>query len=407
MNDKIQRPWWQDAAIYEIYVRSFQDGDGDGVGDLKGIIRRVPYLADLKVDAVWLTPFFRSPMADFGYDVADYCGVDPLFGDLADFDRLLAALAEVQIRTIVDFVPNHTSDQHAWFQDSRSSRNSPKRDWYIWRDPAPGGGPPNNWLCMPGGPAWTLDPGTGQFYMHSFLPQQPDLNWRNPAVKAAMLDVLHFWLKRGVHGFRVDVLDRLLKDEQFRDDPPNPRYGPGDPAYMQSSTTRSAGQPGVLDIVGDMRAVLASYPGDRVLIGEIYQPVETLVSFYGDTGRGVQLPFNFNLMWLAWTPQAVMELVEKYEAALPSGAWPTWVLGNHDQTRIATRIGQAQARVAMMLLLTLRGTPTIYQGDELGLVDTPIEANQVQDPFAKAGTGQGRDPERTPMPWDHSPHSGF
>jgi alpha-glucosidase len=222
-----------------------------------------------------------------------------------------------------------------------------------------------------------------------------------------MLDVLHFWLKRDVHGFRVDVLDRLLKDEQFRDDPPNPRYTPGDPAYMQLSTTHSAGQPGVLDIVGDMRAVLASYPGDRVLIGEIYQPVETLVAFYGDEGRGVHLPFNFNLMWLAWKPQGVMQLVQNYEAALPSGAWPTWVLGNHDQTRIATRLGHAQARVAMMLLLTLRGTPTIDQGDELGLVDTPIPADQMQDPFASAGPGQGRDPERTPMPWDDTPHSGF
>ncbi|MCP8940969.1 alpha-amylase family glycosyl hydrolase [Alsobacter sp. SYSU M60028] len=400
-------PWWRKAVIYEIYVRSFQDGNGDGVGDLAGVLSRVDYLAALGVDAVWLTPFYPSPMADFGYDVSDYRDVDPLFGTLADFDRLVAALGARGIRVIVDFVPNHTSDRHPWFVESRASRDSPRRDWYVWRDPAPDGGPPNNWRAQPDGPAWTFDAATGQYYLHSFLDRQPDLNWRNPAVRAAMFDALRFWLDRGVAGVRVDVLDRLLKDERFRDDPPNPDWREGDPDFMRLRTVHSADQPEILDLVADMRAVLAEYPGERVLIGEIYQPVETLVRFYGRALEAVHLPFNFNLMWLVWIPEGVRLLAERYEAGLPPGAWPSWVLGNHDQSRVASRFGERQARVAMLALLTLRGTPTIYQGDELGLADTPIPPGRERDPFARAGPAQGRDKVRTPMPWDGSRHAGF
>ncbi|PSC04195.1 alpha-amylase [Alsobacter soli] len=399
------QPWWRRAVFYELYLRSFQDSDGDGIGDLPGVLRRVDYLAELGVDAVWVTPFYPSPMADFGYDVADHCGVDPTYGALADVDRLLEALDRRGMRLVLDYVPNHTSVEHPWFREARASRSAERRDWYLWREPAPDGGPPNNWLSQAGGSAWTFDERTGQYYLHSFLPEQPDLNWRNPAVREAMLQVLRFWLDRGVHGFRVDVLGALLKDADFRDDPPNPRYQPGDPDFMRLLPIRSANQPEILEIVAAMRAVLARYPGERVLIGELYDPVETLVSYYGPALGGVQLPFNMNLLWLRWCAQGVLDLVNRYEAGLPGGAWPTWVLGNHDQPRVASRLGPGQARVAAMLLLTLRGAPTLYQGDELGLRNAEIPPHRVRDRFT--GPGRCRDQQRSPMLWDDGPGAGF
>jgi alpha-glucosidase len=401
--------WWQKAVIYEIYPRSFQDSDGDGVGDLAGIIERVDYLSWLGVDAVWICPIYPSPMADFGYDVADYVGIDPLFGTLADFDRLVAALHGRGIRLILDFVPNHSSDQHPWFQEARASRDNPRRDWYIWRDPAPGGGLPNNWVSQAGGRAWELDPASGQYYYHAFLASQPDLNWRNPAVRCAMYDALRFWLARGVDGFRIDVFWHMIKDAEFRDDPLNPDYIEGQPDFRRVQPLHSADQPGVHEIAIEMRRVLKEYPGERLLIGEIYLPVERLVAYYGPDLTEIHLPFNFNLMWAKWRPATIVQLIQQYEAVLPPGGWPTWVLGNHDQARVATRLGAAQARVAMVLLLTLRGTPTLYYGDELGLANVPIPPERERDPFGirQPGTGQGRDPVRTPMPWDASANCGF
>jgi alpha-glucosidase len=405
----VSRPWWETAVVYQIYPRSFQDSDGDGVGDLKGILRRIDYIAGLGVGAVWLSPVFVSPMADFGYDVADYCAIDPVFGTMADFEMLRDALHRRGLRLILDFVPNHTSASHPWFVESRRSRASARRDWYLWRDPAPDGGPPNNWLSLAGGPAWDFDETTGQYYLHSFLPDQPDLNWRNPAVRKAMAGVLDFWLARGVDGFRVDVIGHLLKDDLFRDDPPNPKYKPGDPPFQRNRIVHSGQRPEVIDIVREFRSVLARHGTERVLIGEIYAPVEPLVAFYGPSLDGAHLPFNFNLFWTAWTADAILDLVCRYEAALPTGAWPNWVLGNHDTSRIVTRVGAAQARIGMMLLLTLRGTPTLYNGDELGLPDATVPADRIRDPFAirMPDTRQGRDPERAPMPWDRSPHAGF
>ncbi len=404
-----ERPWWQRAVIYQIYPRSFQDSNGDGVGDLKGILERVDYLAWLGVDAVWTSPVYPSPMADFGYDVADYLNIDPLFGTLRDFDQLVESLHRRGIRLILDFVPNHTSEAHPWFRESRASRNNPKRDWYIWRDPSADGGPPTNWRSFPSGSAWKLDHETGQYYLHSFLTVQPDLNWRNPDVRAAMYDVLRFWLNRGVDGFRVDVLARLIKDAQFRDDPLNPDYCDGEPPYRRVLPRYSSDQPEVLEITAEMRRVLEEYPGERLLIGEIYLPVDRLVAYYGPNLTGAHLPFNFNLMWTNWRPEAILRLIRDYEAVLPPGAWPNWVLGNHDQKRVASRLGPAQARVAMVLLVTLRGTPTLYYGDELGLENVPIPREQLRDPFGFSlpDTGQGRDPQRTPMPWDNSRNAGF
>jgi len=400
--------WWQHGVVYQIYPRSFQDTDGDGVGDLKGILRRLDYLSWLGVDAIWISPIFPSPMADFGYDVSDYCGIDPMFGSLDDFDALVAAAHGRGIKVILDFVPNHTSDRHPWFLQSRASRENPKRDWYIWRDGKPDGTPPNNWLSQFGGPAWTFDLATGQFYLHSFLAQQPDLNWRNPDVRAAMYDALRFWLERGVDGFRVDVLWLLIKDAEFRDNPPNAAYVPTQAGINRFLSLHNADQPETQDIVAEMRAVLDGY-SERVLIGEIYLPVERLVAYYGKDLRGAQLPFNFQLINAAWTAPVIAKLVAEYEAALPSGGWPNWVLGNHDQPRIAARVGTAQARVAAMLLLTLRGTPTMYYGDELGLGRVAIPPNAVQDPWEKnePGLGLGRDPSRTPMQWDAGPNAGF
>jgi len=400
--------WWQRGIIYQIYPRSFFDTNGDGVGDLPGIVAKLPYLAWLGVDAIWISPIYPSPMADFGYDISDYQNIDPLFGTLADFDQLVGSAHRHGLKIILDLVPNHTSDQHPWFLAARSSRDNPKRDWYLWRDPAPDGGPPNNWLSTFGGSAWSYDEPTGQYYYHAYLPQQPDLNWRNHAVRAAMHAVMRFWLDRGVDGFRIDVIWHLIKDEQFRHTPPNPAYQPGDAPHSQLLATYSTDRPEVHDIIGGMRAVMDGYE-DRLMIGEIYLPLERLVTYYGTADSGLHLPFNFQLMSLPWSGAAIGAAVQAYEAALPSHGWPNWVLGNHDKPRIAARVTAGQARVAAMLLLTLRGTPTLYYGDELGMEGVHIRSEHAQDPWEKniPGLGLGRDPARTPMQWDDTAHAGF
>ena len=380
----------------------------DGVGDLRGIRSKLDYLQWLGIDAIWISPIYPSPMADFGYDISNYTDIDPIFGTLGDFDALLADAHSRGIKVLLDYVPNHTSDQHPWFIDSRSSRDSAKRDWYIWRDPAPDGGPPNNWLANFGGGAWEWEKNTGQYYYHAFLKEQPDLNWRNREVQDAMLGVLRFWLDRGVDGFRVDVMHHIIKDIAFRDNPPDPEWRPGMSPYHELLTTYTTDLPEVQEIVAKMRSVLDDYD-DRMMVGEIYLPVERLMAYYGTGGKGAHLPFNFQLIRLPWNAREIAAAVERYEALLPSYGWPNWVLGNHDKSRVATRVGAAQARVAAMLLLTLRGTPTMYYGDEIGMHDRPIAADQVQDPFEKnvPGLGLGRDPERTPMQWNGQEHAGF
>jgi alpha-glucosidase len=400
--------WWQAGTIYQIYPRSFQDSNGDGIGDLNGIIGRLPYLRRLGVDAIWLSPIFPSPMADFGYDISDYVGIDPMFGTLADFDALVAAAHDQGFRLILDLVPNHTSDQHAWFKESRGSRDNPKRDWYIWRDARPDGSAPNNWMSEFGGNAWTFDETTRQYYYHAFLDKQPDLNWRNPEVRAAIYDVMRFWMARGVDGFRVDVIWHLIKDAEFRDNPVNPNYQANRPPHESVLTLHSADQPEVQEVVAEMRRVVDEFD-DRVLIGEVYLPVERLVAYYGRDLGGANLPFNFALLSAPWNAREIAALIDRYEAALPFGAWPNWVLGNHDRPRVASRVGAEQARVAAMLLLTLRGTPTLYYGDEIGMKQVEIAPELVQDPFEKnvPGLGVGRDGCRTPMQWGAMEHGGF
>jgi alpha-glucosidase len=408
--------WWEAGAIYQVYPRSFQDADGDGVGDLPGIERRLDYIAGLGVDAIWLSPMFPSPMADFGYDVADYCNVDPLFGSLADFDRLLKAAHARGLKLLLDFVPNHTSDRHPWFLESRSSRNSPRRDWYIWRDPAPDGGPPNNWTSDFGGSAWEYDPSTGQYYYHAFLKAQPDLNWRDPQLHQAMMDVMRFWLDRGVDGFRIDVLWHILKAPGLPDNPPNPDYHPSMGEKFRVLQHNSTDQPGVHEIIAEMRSIADAYGGgdERVLIGEVFLPLPRLMTYYGAAGHGapatgVHLPFNFELIEAPWNARVIADFIDAYEAALPAGAWPNWVLGSHDARRVAGRLGEGQARVAAMLLLTLRGTPTLYQGDEIGIGEVVLAPDEIRDPreLREPGLGLGRDPARTPMAWDGSANAGF
>ncbi len=407
------RLWWQNGVIYQVYPRSFQDSNGDGIGDLNGILSRLDYLLELGIDAIWISPVNPSPMADFGYDVADYTGIDPIFGTMNDFDRLIEAIHARGLKLILDFVPNHTSDQHPWFLESRSSRTNPKRDWYLWQDPAPGGGVPNNWMSHFGGSAWTLDQPTGQFFYHSFLSAQPDLNWRNPAVREAIDAAMRFWLDRGVDGFRMDVLWLLIKDDQLRPNPENPHWTPGSNPFARFTPLYTSDRPETLAIVSEMRSLLRRY-GNRVLIGEIYLPLPQLVAYYGPVAGsgdllGADMPFNFHLLQTPWQAADIARLIVDYERLLPPGAWPNWVLGNHDRSRLATRVGSAQARVAAMLLLTLRGTPTLYYGDELALLDGIIAPDQIRDPaeINQPGIGMGRDPERTPMPWDSGPAAGF
>jgi alpha-glucosidase len=402
--------WWKTGVVYQVYPRSFQDSNGDGVGDLCGLRRRLDYLVWLGVEAIWISPIYPSPMQDFGYDVADYCDIDPMFGSLAEFDELVRDAHAKGLKIILDLVPNHTSIAHPWFAESRRSRDNPKRDWYIWRDPKPDGAPPNNWLSHFGGGAWSWDEATGQYYYHAYLAEQPDLNWRNPQVRAAVYDVLRFWLRRGVDGFRVDVMWHLIKDAAFRDNPPNPDWTPDRPGIERLLALYSEDQPEVHEVVAEMRGVLDEFE-DRVLIGEIYLPIDRLVAYYGENLRGAHLPFNFQLLSAPWNAGKIADIVERYEEALrnTSGGWPNWVLSNHDRPRIAARVGAEQARIAAMLLLTLRGTPTLYYGDELGVARVEVPLERVQDPWAKRepDAGVGRDPSRTPMQWDASPYAGF
>ncbi|MBN1874362.1 MAG: DUF3459 domain-containing protein [Anaerolineae bacterium] len=404
--------WWQRGVVYQIYPRSFKDTTGNGIGDLQGIIEKLDYLQNLGVDAIWLSPFYPSPMADFGYDVADYCDVDPMFGDLATFDRLVAETHARNLKIIIDWVPNHSSDQHPWFIESRSSRDNPKRDWYIWRDPALNGGPPNNWGSFFGGPAWTYSEVTGQYYLHQFCKEQPELNWRNPEVRDAMYDTLRFWLEHSVDGFRMDVIGLLLKDKDLRDNPPNPNAPPNLPANDLFSRLLQVHNM-YLDenhvLMREIRQVLDAYR-DRCAIGELWGPLPMWVKYYGEQGDELHLPFNFRLMdGMIWDAQRMRASVDAMEAALPEFAWPNYVLGNHDRMRLATRFGgQAQTRVAAMLLLTLRGTPTIYYGEEIGMEDVKIPPDKIQDPQGiNLGPERTRDVCRTPMQWDAGPNAGF
>lgn len=410
----IKERWWQRGVIYEVYPRSFQDSDGDGVGDLRGLIGRLEYLAWLGVDAIWVAPFFPSPMADFGYDVMDYTGVDPLFGTLDDADRLIAAAHRHGLKVIFDYVPNHSSDQHPWFRDSRASRQSSRRDWYIWRDPAPGGGPPNNWLSVFGGPAWHWDSQRRQYYLHSFLASQADLNFHHPAVQDALLGEVRFWCERGVDGFRFDASNHQFHDRQLRSNPPATAaeqaevstVRPDNPYAMQRHLHDKT-QPENLAFLERLRALLDEY--GAASIGEVgdEHPLPVMAD-YTEAGKRLHMAYSFALL----TPEAsgphIREQVQGLEAELArTGGWGCWALSNHDVPRVATRWaprGQADNALSatlLALLLTLKGSVCLYQGEELGLPEADIPFARLQDPYGKAfwPRFKGRDGCRTPMPW--------
>ncbi|MEO6513439.1 MAG: alpha-amylase family glycosyl hydrolase [Candidatus Saccharimonadales bacterium] len=414
--------WPEGAIVYQVYPRSFNDSNGDGVGDIPGIIQKLEYLKDLSVNAIWLSPFYPSPMADFGYDVADYCDVDPIFGSLSDMDELLEAAHSRKIKIIIDLVPNHTSDAHEWFQQSRQSREGPYSDWYIWQDPeghdkAGNPIPPNNWIeVLTGGPAWEWVPARQQFYLHSFDVRQPDLNWSNTKVREAIKDVMRFWLDRGVDGFRVDAVHFIAKDPLFHDDPVNPHYEADKGwRYTALEHVNNHGWPHMFAYLGEMAAVLKEpkYKDyDRFMITEAYpdspKHVEEYLSFYEGMDPQVAAPFNFEGLSLPWKADVWREFLPSFHAALDAFSplcVASYAFGNHDQHRIVTRLGEDAARSAAVLLLTLPGMAFIYNGEEIGMKNGNIPTEMVQDPGAQGGSG--RDPERTPMQWSNGPSAGF
>jgi alpha-glucosidase len=411
--DEPDRTWWRDGVLYQIYPRSYMDANGDGIGDLRGIIDRLDYLQWLGIDGVWIDPISMSPNADWGYDVSDYCGVDPALGTLTDADELIAEAARRDIRVILDMVPNHTSDQHPWFVDARSSRASAHRDWYVWADPKPDGSPPNNWVNSfdPRQPAWTFDDRTGQYYLNNFLPEQPDLNWWNEEVRAAFDGIFRFWYDRGVAGFRLDVAHAIIKDRDLRDNPPSTK---DDHPYTRMRGQRqdyNAGRPEVHDVLRRWRRLADSYTPPRILVGETYvlEP-DKLAAFYGH-GDEVNLAFNLMFLHAKFDPNEIRGTVEAAERLIPAGCQPTWAAGSHDNRRFASRWcgnDPLKVRAAMVMLLTLRGTPFLYYGDELGMPETDVPAERVLDPVGRIhGPRVGRDPERTPMQWTDAPGAGF
>jgi glycosidase len=405
-------PWWQEAVVYQVYPLSFMDSDGDGYGDLNGVRSKLGYLRDeLGVDAIWLSPFFKSPMRDWGYDVSDHCDVDPRFGTLADAEALIAEAHDRNLRVIIDYIPNHTSDLHPWFVESRSSLDNPKRDWYVWREDE-SGAPPNNWQSVFGGPAWSLDPVTGHWFRHTYLEEQPDLNWRNPEVVEAMMDVARFWLDRGVDGFRVDAAHQMMKDPLDRDNPPVPpdyvRPWKDMGGYDDYVHIYDLGHPDIRDAHRELRRVVDSYGRDAVTVGEIHVfDLPEWASYYGAETDLLHMPFNFHLMASRWDAHSIRATVESVLWNLPEGAWTNWTLGNHDEIRLATRLPEGHHRLAAVLLLTLPGTPFLYYGDELGMREAEIPPDRSRDPWGDNVSWLGRDGCRTPMLWTEGRSAGF
>ena len=385
-------PWWKDAVVYQVYPLAFADGNGDGVGDLYGLLDRLDYLAWLGVDAVWICPIYPSPLADGGYDVSDHTAVHPLFGDLTVFDRLVDETHRRGLRLLMDWVPNHTSVEHPWFVESRSSRDNPRRDWYFWRDGTEDS-PPNNWRGFRGRPAWTCDERTGQMYLHLFLPEQPDLNWNNPQVVEAMHATLRFWLDRGVDGFRIDVIHCIGKHPDLPDEPA---------ALADVDQVSIHDHDGTHALIRGFRRILDSYPGDRMMVGEVTLRQTSAIRRYYGQGDELHLAFNFLSLDAGWDATEWRELLDHVPMELGAAAWPTWVLTNHDTARHRTRFGGSEdrARAAAVLLCTLRGTPFLFQGSELGLLDAPVPADRRIDSY-------GREGSRAPIPWDGTDGHGW
>lgn len=411
------KSWAKTNIIYQIYPRSFQDSNGDGVGDIVGIIDRLRYLKGsvgaLGVDAIWLSPIYASPMKDCGYDVSDYRSIDPVFGTMDEFKKLLSEAHRRGIRVMMDLVPNHTSDQHEWFKEARRSRDSSKRDYYIWRDGKADGSPPNNWSSLAGGSMWHFDEISGQYYLHSFLQEQPDLNWQNPAVRKEIQDVMRFWFDLGVDGFRVDAVWKLSKDPELRDNPLNDGYGGAWNDYGATIHTNSKNGPHLAKYLRAMTDVATEYT-DKLLIFEYYPDMQphfgTIFEQYRklyDVNSAVARPLCMELINKPWNAVAFREFTAHMQSTLKDGELPAYCVSNHDQSRIVSRWGVEQARIVAMLLMTLPGIPTVYYGDELGMEDASVSAGFRNDQFDDDSVMGGRDPERTPMQWDRTDSAGF
>jgi len=410
--------WWRGAVIYQIYPRSFLDTNGDGIGDLPGIVDRLDYVASLGVDAIWISPFFKSPMADFGYDIADYREVDPLFGNMADFERLLGKAHQLGLKVMIDQVLSHTSVEHAWFRESRDNRTNAKADWYVWADARDDGMPPNNWLSIFGGVAWQWEPRRGQYFLHNFLASQPDLNFHNPAVRAATLENLKFWLDKGVDAFRLDAINFCFHDPLLRDNPPKPPaqrsgrgFSPDNPYAFQYHWYNNT-QPQNLGFIEDLRRLVDRYPGTATL-GEISSEDSLATMAEYTNGDRLHMGYSFELLTDDFSAVFIRRTVEALEAKLVDG-WPCWAISNHDVTRVLSRWGgdvpsPALAKLLTALVASLRGTVCIYQGEELGLPEAELYFEQLQDPYGIAfwPTFKGRDGCRTPMPWNDSADAGF
>jgi alpha-glucosidase len=410
----VEPPWWRAAVFYQIYPRSWADSNADGVGDLKGVTERLDYLEWLGIDAIWLNPIMPSPNADWGYDISDYCGVHPDLGSIDDLKRLVEEAADRGIRVLLDLVPNHTSNLHPWFVDSSSSKASRRRDWYVWADPKPNGSPPNNWASLlGGGPAWSLDPKTAQYYLHLFLPEQPDLNWWNPEVRDAFDHILEFWFNNGIAGFRIDVAHGLIHDEKLRDNPP---IGPSDHPEISRHGQRlaySMNRPEVHEILAHWRSLCERFDSPRILVGETYIfDLSEMARFYGTGADELNLAFNFPFVFSSLDPGTLSAIVENTEALFDGRHWPAWTASNHDVGRFATRWCRDDpdaTRCVLMMLLTLRGTPFLYYGDEIGMTNARVPRQRLRDPAALAQwpMNTGRDPCRTPMPWSGGAGAGF
>jgi alpha-glucosidase len=404
--------WWKTAVLYQIYPRSFADSNGDGTGDIGGVIEHLDHLQWLGIDGIWLSPVTASPNADWGYDVSDFIGIQPDLGTMAQFDELVARAGERDIRILMDIVPNHTSHQHPWFVASRSSTSDPHRDWYVWADPQADGSPPNNWVSSFGGPAWTLDPGTGQFYLHNHLSEQPDLNWWNDQVRDAFDGILRFWFERGVAGFRIDVCNIIIKDAELRDNPPATEDDDFEAQLFGQRPVYNGNRPEVHDVLRRWRTLSDGYDPARVLIGETPVKVDALAAYYGNGHDELHLAFNFPFITSPFEAAAMRAVVEDTESHFPPGAWPAWTGSNHDMSRFSSRWADGhpgKIRSALLLLLSLRGTPVLYQGDEIGLGDHPVAHADMRDPLGVAyfPAYAGRDAMRTPMPWRNVPGAGF
>jgi len=395
--------WWQGSVIYEILIASFQDSTGDGWGDLPGITSRLGYLSDLGVDAIWLSPFYLSPLYDLGYDVSDHTAIHPRFGTMDDFDLLLTSAHRCGLKVVIDYVPNHTSRQHAWFEQSCTSLTNPKRDWYLWHAPQSDGTPPNNWLNRFGRSAWTMDANTNQYYFATFAPEQPDLNWRNPEVRQAMFDILRFWLDRGTDGVRVDALAHLIKDQAFRNNPPNVDYTDDQEPSNRLTQPYSQNHPDLLEVLGQLRAVIDEYP-NRLLMGEAYQSAEQIAAYQR---AGVHVLLDTSMLQVPFKANQLRNVIDRTEALTPHREIPSRSAGNHDIARLAKRVGQVNLYLAALLQLTVRGVASIYYGDELGLNPLLVSPDRMQDPSGRDDPRYSRDHSRAPMPWDDSPQGGF